>query len=1711
VLILFVSAAWAATIDVDCNTDTVAAAYTAANDSDTIRVTAGGCTESFTANVNKTITIEGATGNEVLYSSGGDFMDVTAGAVTMRNLIVDGQDTERCLSLSGGTLHLEDMTVQNGHATGAGVPGAGGGFLQNGGVAFSATRVVFQDNVGDANGGAMACFGPCEVRESEFLNNHTPSSGGAIQSNAAGGLFVGNRFCQNTSDGPGGAVLDGNVGALFYNNVFIDNTAGNVGGAFNMRAGADTELWNNVFVGNVSNGDGAALRAQSNAGSVVLQNNIFAWHAQSALEIEPGVSNTVSYNLFFDNTAGDANFGLDVTNLVGVDPLIPYTPGDCNSLLRNGGAPLLDAGNPGVAYNDPDGTRSDIGLDGGPEALCTPELEIIGDGIDQDCDFGDLCYLDGDGDGDGDMIGGTVASPDLSCTDYGESATNTDCDDVDPAVNGQQAEITCNLIDDDCDVLTDDDPDEDGDGFFCVDDCDDTDFDINPGVAEITCTGIDEDCDVLTDDDPDADGDGYTECVDDCDDGDFDVNPGVAEIPCNLIDDDCDVLTLDSDDVDGDGWTVCQGDCDDNDPQVHPTATEFPADRLDSNCDGLETCFDDVDGDTFGTTDTHDSTSVDCDLANESLTNNDCDDADPDTYVGAPEVVADGKDQSCDGFEECYYDDDGDGSAGDVVTTLSASLTCTGAGISATIDDCDDTDPNIFPGAPEGVADGVDQDCDGLEDCYEDLDQDSYGSDVIATSVALDCSDPNRSGTDLDCDDTDALINPDAIEGIADGVDQDCDGNEECWEDQDTDGFAGDLGTGLTPQLDCNAAGFGATTDDCDDADGAIFPGADEIVADLVDQNCDNRELCFVDADTDGYGVSNTQLSPDMLCLTIRGHALNNTDCDDTDPASYPGAAEIVANGNDESCDNIEACYLDVDDDGYGIDTPSDSEPGDISCAGANVSLTNDDCDDGVSSIHPGAAELPVDGVDSDCDTFELCFEDSDGDGQGSTVQILSIDLVCTDAGESDVDTDCDDGDDTIYLGAPEVVDDDIDQDCDGFDLQGCYQDLDGDTYGSTNVIGSNNPLCDGPSESLENTDCDDGNAAIHPGAVDTCDGVDDDCDSDGIVIPGPCVAAGDSVNGGGPLSDEDGDGVNWTMELALGIDGCVADSDLDGIDDGQEVCLTLTDPTNADTDGDGVPDGVETGDPANPTDTDGDTTIDPLDTDDDGDGVPTTAEDRNGNGDPTDDDTDGDLEPDYLDFDDDGDTLLTLDDEDLNGNGDPRDDDFDFDGNPNYLDVDDDGDGINTGDEIPVGGDPFSLDGDGDGILDADELWEDTDGDYIYNLGDPDDDGDGIDTLEEGQGDVDGDLIPNYLDDDSDGDGKSDASEGTGDQDLDGIPNFLDPDDNDGGAVDNDGDGIITADENDITIGTSPTDPDTDDDGVDDGTEIGDPSSPLNTDGDGLIDAWDTDDDADGLQTIAELGPECGDGSVVTVDVRYVPSPQMFFVCEDGSELATRNYQDTDSDGIPNYLDPDDDGDGLLTVDEDTDGDGDWNNDDVDGDAVPDYIDLNDEDGPLGDLDGDGLTNLEEEDLGLDPATEDSDGDGIPDGVENALGDSDGDGIPDALDPDDDGDGIDTLEEGTWDLDGDGIPNYLDTDADGDGTPDSDEGTADDDCDGAMNFLDADDFDALCDSGAGGSGRGSKTITNAGGCACSAGGASGSGWWALGLCLVALRRRERG
>ncbi len=160
------------------------------------------------------------------------------------------------------------------------------------------------------------------------------------------------------------------------------------------------------------------------------------------------------------------------------------------------------------------------------------------------------------------------------------------------------------------------------------------------------------------------------------------------------------------------------------------------------------------------------------------------------------------------------------------------------------------------------------------------------------------------------------------------------------------------------------------------------------------------------------------------------GWTVDGGDCDDTDPTAYPAAPEVPADGIDQDCSGGDACYQDADRDGFG--SPVVIPSGDLACTVTGESEISTDCADGDPSRHPGADEVPADGIDQDCDGGDTCWLDGDGDGWGAEGEVRSADGDCDDPGEAPEAGDCDDADPGVHPGADEVCDDGLDNDCDG-------------------------------------------------------------------------------------------------------------------------------------------------------------------------------------------------------------------------------------------------------------------------------------------------------------------------------------------------------------------------------------------------------------------------------------------------------------------------------------------------------------------------------------------------------------------------------------------------------------------------------------------------------------------------------------------------------
>ena len=420
----------------------------------------------------------------------------------------------------------------------------------------------------------------------------------------------------------------------------------------------------------------------------------------------------------------------------------------CSSLTAQASG---DFGTPGT-INDDCGAITIIDLDGdGYEASASGgtdcndndasinpgAVDIVGDGIDQDCSGQDAVAtatdLDGDGYDDGVDCDDNDASINPGMLDIGQDGIDQDCDGADE--EGLCSDNCSNAAwnnDGDCD---DGGPnavyglcgfgadcsdcgaryDYDGDGYYDDEgvtplnsnlelDCDETDIYINPGMLDIGQDGIDQDCDGfdeegLCDDTCSDAGDGY------CDDG----GPFAQYNICGFGSD-CSDCSPRYDD-DGDGYYDDEGttslntslslDCDDSDSTVNPGGTEVPNDGIDQDCSGADEIA---------------STAL-CDDSCQYANDGDCDDGGTDSLYDYCDLGTD--------CSDCgdRYDDDEDGYDSDA--------------------DCNDSEFAINPGISSDTCDGIDNDCDG------NIDQDTDTLEPNDSSYTYYLGDLDSSGDTL--------------------------------------------------------------------------------------------------------------------------------------------------------------------------------------------------------------------------------------------------------------------------------------------------------------------------------------------------------------------------------------------------------------------------------------------------------------------------------------------------------------------------------------------------------------------------------------------------------------------------------------------------------------------------------------------------------------------------------------------------------------------------------------------------------------------------------------------------------------------------------------------------------------------------------------------------------------------------------------------------
>ena len=311
---------------------------------------------------------------------------------------------------------------------------------------------------------------------------------------------------------------------------------------------------------------------------------------------------------------------------------------------------------------------------------------------------------------------------------------------------------------------------------------------------------------------------------------------------------------------------------------------------------------------------------------------------------------------------------------------------------------------------------------------------------------------------------------------------------------------SGDMGP------DVDGDGYGDLVD-CDDGDVNVNPGEEEVLGNMVDDDCDGDVDCDdsqveltdygYDGDGDGWFYSADGVSVTVVRM-----------CSDDD--ANAALISMLTDGTGDLTDFGEIGYVLVD----------------ASNPLLGYMLPDFDCDDADVNTYPAAAEF-CDGLDNDCDASTMpdeaamvtpWYADMDNDAFGDALDM--VESCGMPMGYVADDTDCDDDNAAVNPDAAEVCDGmNVDEDCDDMpddedgsvDASGFmqwYSDEDGDSFAGTDAGMS----CDGaPGLSLLNDDCNDADEDINPDAIEVEDGVDNDCDDD-IDGADPSVTCFDSI-----------------------------------------------------------------------------------------------------------------------------------------------------------------------------------------------------------------------------------------------------------------------------------------------------------------------------------------------------------------------------------------------------------------------------------------------------------------------------------------------------------------------------------------------------------------------------------------------------------------------
>lgn len=393
--------------DVPGNYATIQAAIEAAPDGTVITVAAGTYNESLDF-LGKTLTV---------ISSAGPLKTIVKAA--------SGQPVVKFINGEDIDTHLEGFTLTGGTGYRVSTQTFGGAvYIEN-------SSPTLRNNILSSNsatfGAGIAVYGGGSAPQVDFNRiekNTAGNDGGGLWLGESSSIIAANNWIMDNkvtlSTGRGGGVYLENSFGKFFNNVVAGNACGatGVGGGFMVDLYSAPELINNTLAYNSSgSANGGGALHLDNAGGIY-QNNLLVFSPQGyGYYPRFAVDVVFQYNDVFGNTSGQyytgVNGGTDLTGRDGnlsVDPLFRQVSKDGvssnDAYLLAEGSSVINAGDPSIV--DPDGSRSDMGAYGGPQANPTALFpDGDGDGMPdwwESAEGTQVLVADGEGDLDGDGL-----------------------------------------------------------------------------------------------------------------------------------------------------------------------------------------------------------------------------------------------------------------------------------------------------------------------------------------------------------------------------------------------------------------------------------------------------------------------------------------------------------------------------------------------------------------------------------------------------------------------------------------------------------------------------------------------------------------------------------------------------------------------------------------------------------------------------------------------------------------------------------------------------------------------------------------------------------------------------------------------------------------------------------------------------------------------------------------------------------------------------------------------------------------------------------------------------------------------------------------------------------------------------------------------------------------------------------------------------------